>query len=73
MFSTEPKRNTLIFVEMVLGALEAIQHELENDHLETFTQLVKAETLADLLEQAENFFENGYHLAAGVIGRAVLE
>jgi hypothetical protein len=73
MFATEPKRNTLTFVETVFGTLEAIQYELENDHLETITQIVKAETLADLLEQAENLFENGYHLAAGVIGRAVLE
>ena len=73
MFSSEPERNTLTFVEIVHGTLEAIQHELENDHLETITQLVKAETFADLLDQADNLFENGYHLAAGVIGRAVLE
>lgn len=73
MFSTDPKPNTLGFVKRVLGTLEAIRHELENDYLETVTQLVKAETLADLLDQAEHLFENGYHLAAGVIGRAVLE
>lgn len=73
IFSTEPKRNTLTFAKMVLGTLEAIRHELENDHLETITQLVKAETLADFLDQAENLFESGYHLAAGVIGRAILE
>jgi hypothetical protein len=41
--------------------------------LQTITQLVKAETLADLLDQAEHLYESGYHLAAGVIGRAVLE
>jgi hypothetical protein len=57
----------------ILGTLEAILHELENDHLDSFTTLVKAETLADLLEQAEHLFANGYVLAAGVIGRAVLE
>lgn len=73
MFSKDPERNTLAFAKQVLGTLEAIRHELENDHLETVTQLVKAETLADLLDQAENLFENGYYLAAGVIGRAVLE
>ena len=73
MFSTEPERNTLTFAKMVLGTLEAINYELENNHLETITQLVKAETLGDLLDQAENLFESGYHLAAGVIGRAVLE
>lgn len=73
MFSTDPERNTLAFAKRVLGTLEAIRHELENDHLETVTQLVKAETLADLLDQAEHLFESEYHLAAGVIGRAVLE
>ncbi len=73
MFSTDQEPNRLAFVQIVLGTLEAIRHELENDYLETFTQLVKAETLADLLDQAEHLFENGYHLAAGVIGRTVLE
>ena len=73
MFSTDPERNTLVFAKSVFGTLEAIRYELENDHLETFTQFVKAETLADLLDQADHLFESGYHLAAGVIGRAVLE
>lgn len=73
MFSKDPEVNHLEFAERVLGTLDAIKHELENDHLETFTQLVKAETLSDLLDQAEHLFENGYHLAAGVIGRAILE
>ena len=53
--------------------LEAVKHELENDHLESFSKLVRAETLADLLEQAEKLQSNGYYLAAGVIGRCVLE
>lgn len=73
MFSMDTRENTLTFVKYVLGTLEAIKHELENDHLETVTQLVKAETLADLLDQAAHLYKNGYHLAAGVIGRAVLE
>jgi len=52
MFSTGPKLNTLAFAKQVLGTLEAIRHELGNDHLETVTQLVRAETLADLLDRA---------------------
>jgi hypothetical protein len=59
--------------KFVLGILQAIRSEIEKDHLKTVTQLVKAETLTDLLEQGEHLFDNGYHLAAGVIGRAVLE
>ena len=73
MFALNPEGNRLAIAERVFGTLEAIKHELENDHLQTITQLVKAETLADLLDQAEHLFKNGYHLAAGVIGRAVLE
>lgn len=73
LFASDPHRNTLVFANRVLGTLEAIKHELENDHLDTFTGLVRAETLADLLDQSEHLFANGYHLAAGVIGRAILE
>jgi hypothetical protein len=72
-FATNPAPNTLSFAMRVLGTLEAIQYELEHDHLSSFTQLVKAETLADLLDQSQTLFDAGYHLAAGVIGRAVLE
>lgn len=72
LFSSTPD-TSLGSVKVFLGMLEAIRHEIENDYLQTITQLVKAETLADLLSQAETLFENGYHLAAGVLGRAVLE
>lgn len=71
--STDPAVNQTIFVYRVLGTIEAIEYELKNDLLITVTGLVKAETLADLLDQAEHLFENGYFLAAGVLGRAVLE
>ncbi len=71
--SEDPKRNTLAFVQRALGTLEAIASELEDDHLHTFTALVRSETLADLLDQAQHLFDAGYGLAAGVLGRAVLE
>lgn len=73
MFDQDPDQNTLGYVARTLGTLEAIHHEIEHDHLNSFTQLVKAETLADLLGQAELLNDAGYYLAAGVIGRAVLE
>lgn len=73
VLTTDPERNTLAFVRRVLGTLEAIKHELENDRFETFSRLVRAETFSDLLDQAQHLFDNGYFLAAGVIGRAVLE
>jgi hypothetical protein len=71
-FSSTPD-TSLGSVNVILGTLEAIKHEIENDYLQTITQLIRAETLADLLSQAEMLFENGYHLPAGVLGRAVLE
>lgn len=71
--TTDPERNTLRFVQCVLGTLEAIQDELQNDHLDSFTHVVRAETLADLLDQSRHLSDNGYHIAAGVIARAVLE
>ncbi|MEZ6041352.1 MAG: hypothetical protein R3C20_12665 [Planctomycetaceae bacterium] len=73
LLTTDPDLNTLTFTKRILGTLQAIQHELEHDHLKNFTQLVKAETLADLLDQAQQLLNAGYYLAAGVIGRAVLE
>lgn len=72
IFSVKPN-NAYVAVEVILGTLESIKHELENDYLDTITQFVKAETFSDLLDQAEHLFSEGYFLAAGVIGRAVLE
>ena len=72
-FDTEPERNTHAFVMRNQGILEAIKHELENDHLASYTQIVRAETLGDLHDQAEHLIGKGYYLAAAVIGRAILE
>ena len=71
--STDPEKNTLVHFHKVLGVLEAVRYEIEHDHLDSYTQIIRAETLTDLLEQAEHLLEKGYFLAAGVIGRAVLE
>src|SRR6266568_4733552 len=45
VLSSHPEPNTLVFAMTGLGTLEAIHHEIENDHFETFTKLVKAETM----------------------------
>lgn len=72
LFTTQVT-SSLAAVEVILGTIHAIKHEIENDYLESFSQLIQAETFSDLLEQAEHLFESGYHLGAGVIARAVLE
>lgn len=56
-----------------VGVLEAIKDAIDNDWLVTVEDLVYAEAFSDLLEQAEHLFAEGYFLAAGVLGRAVLE
>ncbi len=73
ILSEDPKQNTLFFTKQVIGTLEAIKFEIENDHLDSFTRIIRAETAADLMEQAELLLTNGFYLAAGVIGRAILE
>jgi hypothetical protein len=69
----EPDRNTLGFVKRGLGTLEALKHQLEHGYLEKYSDVVRADTLADLLEQAEHLLDAGYHIAAAVVARAVLE
>jgi hypothetical protein len=55
------------------GTLEGIKQALESDLLVTVEDLVFAEAFSDLLEQADYLLSEGYWLAAGVLGRAVLE
>ena len=72
LFLSKPD-NSLVYVKVILGTLEAIKHEIENDYLQDISKIIKAETFADLLEQARHLYDNGYYLAACVIARAVLE
>ena len=57
----------------LIGLLEAIKNDIENDHLIRAENIIRAETLTDLFEQAEYLLEQGYFLAAGVLARAVIE
>jgi hypothetical protein len=60
-------------VNEFLGVLRAIREAVESGLLIQVEDLVLAETIGDLLEQADHLADNGYHLAAGVLGRATLE
>lgn len=55
------------------GRLEAIKAAIEDDVLSSIEGIVLAEAFDDLLDQAEHLLSQNYHLAAGVLGRAVLE
>jgi len=59
--------------QSAIGGLRALRNAVEDDLLIQVESLAIAEAFDDLLEQADHFFANGYLLAAGVLGRAVLE
>lgn len=65
--------NTLNSVLILLGGLNSVKDALRGDHLVRYTNLVFAEAFANLLDQAEHLYASGYFLAAGILGRAVLE
>ncbi len=65
--------NSLVNANCLLGTLRAIHDTLKAGLLIRLDQLVRAETFSDLLDQADYLLSEGYFLAAGVLGRAVLE
>jgi len=79
--SAEPWKETLeaqvpnkeLELLRTLGVLEAIRDALEDGLLVSFEDLVFAEAFSDLSEQADYLLSQKYHLAAGVLYRAVLE
>jgi len=67
------KTNYLENVEEMLGTLLGIEEAVQRGLLVKIEDLVRAEAFDNLLEQAEYLSSEGYSLAAGVLGRAVLE
>jgi hypothetical protein len=57
----------------VLSIFLAAKEDYEGGYLFTVRALVAADAFADLLEQARELSNKNFHLAAGVLGRAVLE
>ncbi len=57
----------------LIGALEAIRMQVDAGLLVRLQDLIAADIFDDLLEQAAYLHKNGFFLAAGVLGRAVLE
>jgi hypothetical protein len=65
--------NTPFAVKRILGTLEAIGEAVQNGLLVKVEDLVRAEAFDNLLTQADYLLSETYFLAAGVLGRAVLE
>ena len=57
----------------MLGTLEGIANAINDGMLIKVEDLVRAEAFENLLGQADYLLSEGYFLAAGVLGRAVLE
>lgn len=65
--------NSLANAQQMLGALRSIAANLQAGRLVKIEELVNANTFANLIEQAEHLLDKNYHIAAGVLFRAVLE
>ncbi len=67
------KQNEYSSAVRMLGTLEAIKDAIDHGLLVRIEDLVLADAFDNLLEQAEYLLTENYFLAAGVLGRAVLE
>lgn len=56
-----------------LGILQAVLEDIDQGFIETVRQLMAAELLSDLFEQAEHLLEYGYTAPAASLAGAVLE
>jgi hypothetical protein len=65
--------NKAATVTSLLGTVRSIKDAVEGGHLVTFTELIVAEAFSNLLDQADYLLSKGFWIAAGVLGRAVLE
>ena len=72
-FEVTVAMNALVIVNRMQAALLGIKETIEHGLLLSVEDLVLAEAFSNLLEQAKYLASEGYFLAAGVIGRAVLE
>ncbi len=69
----EDDANTLANTYSILGTLKSMIETINNGYLLRFEDIIFAETFSNLIDQSEYLFKQGYILAAGVLGRAVLE
>ena len=60
-------------IDSIYGSLLALREAVNSDLLVRIEDMVLAEAMNDLLAQAEYLADKNYILAAGILGRAVLE
>ncbi len=66
-------RNEAVYVMILVGTVRSIKDAIEGGHLISLADLVVAGAFSNLIEQANYLLSKGYWLAAGVLGRAVLD
>ena len=62
-----------LYVYEVVGIIKALRHDLDNDYIISFEEIVHGDIFADYLEMAEHLISNGYKDAAAVIVGSTLE
>ena len=73
MIQERPRDSVPTTTLKLLGVVRSLREALDRGLLVEVEDIVFAEAFADLLEQARHLQASGYLLAAGVLGRAVLE
>lgn len=64
---------SLSYVERGIGILAAAKEDIEKGYIQNIRNLVMAEVFSDLLDQAQELLDAGYHGPAAVLAGAVLE
>jgi len=57
----------------IIGSVTALQEDLQNDFLKSYTELLHSEIFSDYIEIAKHLYENGYKDSAAVIVGSTLE
>lgn len=57
----------------VIGSLEALMDDLENDYLKTYSELIHSEIFSDYIESSNYLLEKGYKDSSAVIVGSTLE
>lgn len=65
--------NRCVDASVMFGRLRALKEAVEHDLLTRVVDIVSADAFGSLLEQADELLSKGYVVAAGVLGRAVME
>lgn len=65
--------NVFSYDDQVIGVAKALRHDLKNDYITSFEELIHSNIFADYLEMAKHLHDAGYKDAAAVIAGSTLE